>query len=346
MSSQLVLYAPNVHTGGGLVLLRALLRDWPAGHRLRAILDSRAAEEIELPDHTQVIWARATLASRFRAERQLAAMVKPADTVLCFHGLPPLFRSAGHVVLFQQNRLLMGLMRLRDFPLRTGVRVAAERWISHALRHHVAEYIVQTPSMARTLVAWHGGGPKVTVLPFAAASVVKPRRQPDYDFVYVSDGLPHKNHQRLLDAWVLLAAEGLRPRLALTLGPRDQALAGQVADLSGSRKVDIHNAGHIEHDAVLNLYASSRALIFPSLGESFGLPLIEARQAGLPILAPELDYVRDVCEPVQTFDPQSAVSIARAVRRFLQQAENVSSPRPASALWSLLDLPSDETNLN
>jgi glycosyltransferase involved in cell wall biosynthesis len=51
--------------------------------------------------------------------------------------------------------------------------------------------------------------------------------------------------------------------------------------------------------------------------ESFGLPLIEARQAGLPILASELDYVRDVVDPEQTFDPDSPMSIARAVKRFL-----------------------------
>jgi hypothetical protein len=45
--------------------------------------------------------------------------------------------------------------------------------------------------------------------------------------------------------------------------------------------------------------------------------LIEARQAGLPILASELDYVRDVIDPEQTFYPGSPTSIARAVNRFI-----------------------------
>ena len=65
------------------------------------------------------------------------------------------------------------------------------------------------------------------------------------------------------------------------------------------------------------LYKKSRAVVYPSTLESFGLPLIEARQAGLPIVAAELDYVRDVVEPTETFDPLSSVSIARAVKRFL-----------------------------
>ena len=51
--------------------------------------------------------------------------------------------------------------------------------------------------------------------------------------------------------------------------------------------------------------------------QRWGVALIEARQAGLPVLASELDYVRDVLDPEQTFDPESAVSIARAVKRFL-----------------------------
>jgi glycosyltransferase involved in cell wall biosynthesis len=345
MASSLVLYAPNVHTGGGLVLLRALLHDWPVGHELRAVLDQRAADKIDLPVLAKVLWTRPTLASRLEAERQLVALVRPGDAVLCFHGLPPLFRNAGRVLLFQQNRLLLGLMRLRDFSLRTGLRVAAERWISHAFRHRVAEYIVQTTGMARSLTAWHGGRPQVRVLPFGAEMTVKPRQKPEWDFVYVSDGLPHKNHARLLQAWVELAAEGVKPSLVLTLGPRDKALAEQVAALAHERGVNIQNVGHVDHDAVMTLYARSRALIFPSLGESFGLPLLEARAAGLPILAPELDYVRDVCDPVQTFDPQSPVSIARAVRRFLQQAEPLPLPGPAADFWAALGLSGDERAL-
>jgi len=49
--------------------------------------------------------------------------------------------------------------------------------------------------------------------------------------------------------------------------------------------------------------------------------LVEARQACLSVLASELDYVRDVLDPDQSFDPNSKVSIARAVKRFFGIAE-------------------------
>ena len=81
-------------------------------------------------------------------------------------------------------------------------------------------------------------------------------------------------------------------------------------------------------------------MIFPSTSESFGLPLVEAAHLGLPILAPELDYVRDVCSPVQTFDPTSPLSIARAVKRFLKVPEPELSLRSQQEFWDELLLDS------
>ena len=83
----------------------------------------------------------------------------------------------------------------------------------------------------------------------------------------------------------------------------------------------ISNIGEVSHDEIINLYRSSTALIFPSTIESFGLPLLEASQLSLPIIASEKDFVRDVCTPVQTFDPQSPISISRAIKRFLKKSK-------------------------
>ena len=65
------------------------------------------------------------------------------------------------------------------------------------------------------------------------------------------------------------------------------------------------------------MYPKSKAIIFTSNYESFGIPLIEAKYFDLPVLAGELDYVRDLIDPIQTFDPNSSISIYRAVKRFL-----------------------------
>lgn len=52
--------------------------------------------------------------------------------------------------------------------------------------------------------------------------------------------------------------------------------------------------GVMPHDELLGMYRSMRALLFPSIIETFGLPLIEAASAGIPVLVSDLPYARDV----------------------------------------------------
>lgn len=335
-----LLYAPNVHTGGGLVLLRTLLSSWLPGDKLIAFLDERAKEQLTIPSGVKVIWVGPRLLSRLAAECLLFRCAKPASRVLCFHGLPPLLPCRASTSVFVQNRLLIQRGLSSTFKWKTRIRVTAERLWAKVFRHRVARYIVQTPTMQREMFAWLANSKptqQVEVIPFVAtlpASSVSADTAPIFDFVYVADGEAHKNHQNLLAAWNLLAEEGIRPSLFLTLSERDAELAKCISETSANAGLRITNLGQMSHDQVIDLYASAKALIFPSMTESFGLPLIEAAHMGLPILASELDYVRDVCVPVQTFDPQSPVSIARAVKRHLGQAERQLQLRTASEFLS------------
>lgn len=338
MNVPYILYAPNVHVGGGFVLLRGLLLAWPSHLPLTVFLDERARERLPLSTEMNVRWVRPTIFSRLAGEISLRSLAIKGRSVLCFHGLPPWFRLAARVVVYQQNRNYLGLNRLSQFPWRTRLRIAGERRISRWFRRRVAEYIVQTPTMQRSLTAWYGGDPNrhplVRVLPFVdALPPTKAVRQKPFetDFVYVADGGSHKNHRLLLAAWILLAEVGIRPSLFLTLGISDHHLIDEIKQATVKFGLCIHNKGSMSREEVLALYERSGAMVYPSTSESFGLPLIEADHVGLPIIAAELDYVREVCTPIETFDPTSPVSIARAVRRYL------GCPEPVVALMSPTD---------
>jgi glycosyltransferase involved in cell wall biosynthesis len=340
VTSRLVLYAPNVHTGGGLVLLQALLAAWPIHVALTAFLDDRVREELNPPHDAEVAWVTASVGSRLAGELALRRVATRDTLVLCFHGLPPLLPNAARVVVFQQNRNYFGLNALSQFSFKTRLRLGLERLVSRTFRDHVSQYIVQTPSMQRILQHWFSASgctaPRVMVLPFVDAlsnSVANASVQREWDFVYVADGEAHKNHRNLLQAWRLLAQENLKPSLALTLSPRDEVLKQEVTSANEEGVLNIRDLGKMSRAEVLRLYANARALIFPSTSESFGLPLIEASQLGLPILASELDYVRDVCVPAETFDPNSPVSIARAVKRFLGCPEPSVSLKTPAEFW-------------
>ncbi len=339
--SKLILYAPNVHNGGGLLLLRALLAVWSSASSLTMFLDSRARDQLLSWAGSNVFWVDPSVSSRLAAEIHLSEQAGNDDTVFCFHGLPPLLPSKGRIVVFLQNRLYLGRINWTGYSLRTRLRLTFERLVSRSFRHRVAVFIVQTPSMRCAVLEWYGASasnsiPAVRVLPYVDALHSRPSPPevgPAWDFVYVADGEAHKNHRILLKAWRLLAQDGLRPSLALTLSPRDAVLKRELEAMVVEAGLRIKDLGQMPHENVLSLYSTAKAMIFPSTSESFGLPLIEATQLGLPILASELDYVRDVCSPVQTFDPVSPVSIARAVKRFLAVPEPALQLRSPHEFW-------------
>ncbi|NLR75011.1 glycosyltransferase family 4 protein [Leeia sp. IMCC25680] len=338
--TRLFIHATNVHQGGGRALLLSLIKATEGRWETIFCLDERMELPSDFP-FNQVHRVKPSVVQRFRAELWLKRNVKAGDMVLCFGNLPPLFRLPCHVTVFLQNRYLVDNVDLGSFPLKTRLRLQAERLWFASKMSNVDEFIVQTPSMQRLLKARTRAD--VQVRPFMEQHETYRRAQlePDasrktaFDFLYVASGEPHKNHRTLIEAWCLLAQQGLFPSLRLTLDTSDfPQLCNWLEAKVAKHALHIETLGKLSHEKVLECYGEVGALIFPSTFESFGLPLIEARQAGLPILASELDYVRDVVDPEQTFDPLSAISIARAVKRHLQQEEN---PLPLLGATAFLD---------
>lgn len=319
----LYVHAPNIHIGGGKVLLSELVSSLDSEMNYVLILDRRLDLTIPNQSNVQIKYVTPSLIGRLWAEVWLLLHVRTEDSVLCFGNLPPLFRLRGDAVVYLQNRYLVDLAGPLDaLPFKLQIRIRLERTWLWWCRFNAHRYIVQTPSMLRLTVARLKQ--PVICVPFVPENmqgqddnVVKSKKK--YDFIYVASGEVHKNHKALISAWGILADEGLFPSLALTLSPElAPELCALAATEMASRGARIQTIGIVPHQRVMSMYRESGALIYPSGFESFGLPLLEARQAGLDVLAPELDYVRDVIEPNETFDPRSPISIARAVRRHLE----------------------------
>ncbi len=331
---KLLVHATNVHQGGGRTLLDALLK-LPLKPGTTALLDARMPLPPTMPATTTVVRVKPSVPGRLLAERRLRVLARPDDVVLCFGNLPPLFDVAGHVVVFVQNRYLIDDVSLAELPFWSRLRLWVERIWFRMRAGTVDEFVVQTPSMKDTL-ARHLLNIKtkpelcLRIQPFVSGESQSRQAKADganessavYDFMYVASGEFHKNHRRLIEAWILLAQEGYRPSLALTIDIAEFAdLCDWIEVQKQIHHLHIENKGVLPTSQVADLYKCSGALIYPSTLESFGLPLNEARNAGLAVLAGELDYVRDVLDPDETFDPNSAVSIARAVKRFMRIEE-------------------------
>lgn len=316
--SKFILHAPNVWTGGGAVLLKELL---DSGVPIDvAVLDERIAGEIDSRSIKKCIYTKRTLLGRLKSEATICKEAGCNYTVLCFHGLPPLLPVKGRVAVFVQNRALLYVDSLKTWPLKVALRIFVERLWASAMAFRVDRFYVQTESMKQLVIRTYKPSLSPIVIPFSDLRDFEPLKNINSkknDFTYIASGDAHKNHINLFKAWAILAKKGVYPSLFVTLGNMTEEM-NACLEAARCLGADIENRGELGRTEVASLYRDSKAIIYPSFSESFGLPLLEAAQAGLPIIAAELDYVRDVVTPEQTFDPHSAVSIARSVARFLE----------------------------
>ena len=82
-------------------------------------------------------------------------------------------------------------------------------------------------------------------------------------------------------------------------------------------KVEFH--GTLSEEGVNVIYNLNKFAIYPSLVESFGLPLIESVNHGCKVIASDLPYVHEIIKPSLTFDPYSIESISNAILKAIEK---------------------------
>jgi glycosyltransferase involved in cell wall biosynthesis len=81
-------------------------------------------------------------------------------------------------------------------------------------------------------------------------------------------------------------------------------------------------------DEMIQLMSSARALVFTTLGEGFGLPVIEAMKCGCPVITSSLTSLPEVGGDAALYvDPTEEEAIAEAIERVLTQDELVATMR-------------------
>jgi glycosyltransferase involved in cell wall biosynthesis len=318
---RILIHAPNVSSGGGGVLLRQLLSSLPPEHSYSLHLDKRFVYEI-LPSSINCIkTVPPSFFARLILEISLILDVKKFDLVLCFGNLPPFSKLNIPVFLLIQNRFLVDKAAPMVFPWKIKLRLYIERLILNYFSKNVDHFLVQTKSMNLLLVQLGiAKTDRISTISFFSPALINVRpkdlKGKKYNFVYPASSDWHKNHLSLVAAWVNLAETGIFPSLALTLDPKIKENFW-ILETIKKYKLNISLLGEIHDSEMTSLYHRSEALIYPSLVESFGLPLLEASSMGIPIVASDLEYVWDVCSPKFVFNPSDPKSIARNVKRQL-----------------------------
>jgi len=134
------------------------------------------------------------------------------------------------------------------------------------------------------------------------------RRQPKDYLLCASTTHPHKNLERLLRVHSQMQNA---PRLVLT-GVRGFAATG-IERLAGD---SVEITGWIPREQLYDLYRGALGFIYPSTFEGFGLPVLEAMAAGVPVACSDIPPLREIAgSTVHYFDPLSDSQIQDALLR-------------------------------
>lgn len=337
MKENVLISAYNINAGGGLLLLKGLLKTLPSNTKLVVFADKRLKDsDLEsISGDVKIYFVKQTLLARIWAEFQMTRMSKDYSSHFCLGNLPPLFGShSRRVTIYLHTRYIVDQSIDHLIPLRKFLITSLERiWFKAFLRAN-QNVIVQTPTMFDLTRKCTGNKRRVRELAFLPQiESFRRDKTPKGNFLYVASFDAHKNFENLIEAWKTLDYEGIRPELILII-------SGQVPEefRSNIKNLNIQLKLNVSRQELLNYYSSSRCLIHPSYYESLGIVLIEAKHFELDILAPESDYVRDILDPKETFDPHSPKSIARSVKRYLNIPQSFVNEVPPSELWkSLID---------
>lgn len=87
--------------------------------------------------------------------------------------------------------------------------------------------------------------------------------------------------------------------------------------------LNVHNLGYIPQSQLKFLYQNAYALVFPSIDEGFGIPLVEASQFSLPIACSNIDVFKEIMnDKALYFDPFSVDSIAECIEKLVTNKIN------------------------
>jgi Glycosyltransferase len=163
-------------------------------------------------------------------------------------------------------------------------------------------------------------------------------------FLMVGTVEPRKGHRQTLEAFEQLWAQGQHINLVIVgkQGWLVEDLAEKIRQHPECNKQLFWLSG-ISDEYLEQIYAASSCLISPSEGEGFGLPLIEAAQHGLPIIARDIPVFREVAKDnayyFQGLEPED---LAAAIHDWLMLYQSDKHPRSEQMSWQTWKESSDQ----
>ncbi len=199
-------------------------------------------------------------------------------------------------------------------------------WLAGLYAGRAAAIITDSEHARRTILSRLGLGPeRVTAIPLSVAPEFRPvpftedvsrRYGVCRPYVlYVGNFLPHKNLDRLVQAFARLSGTARRG-VSLVLAGNDAGRRDEIVGTARRLGIDGHLVvtGAVAESDLPALYAGCEAFVLPSLDEGFGLPAAEAMACGAPVIASNRASLPEVVGKAGLLvDPLDTAAIGSAI---------------------------------
>jgi glycosyltransferase involved in cell wall biosynthesis len=283
------------------------------GQRLRRTF----AEQVLLPG-----LARRTGADLIHSLASVAPVRPGVPSTVTIHDVTFLLRSTfDRVTTFGLGQIVSRAAR------RAGSLIA----VSAAARDEICRVLALDPG--RFTVVPHGAGKPPAATAASEASLRARYALHDARVILcVAAKRPHKNQGLLLRALSLLPADAL-----VVLAGHAEPYEAELRELAGELGVSerVRFLGYLPDAELEGLWRLAACAAFPTLGEGFGLPVIEAMARGVPVACSQLPVLREVGGQVpHYFPPQDAQAAAAAIEEAWADEDAPSAGRERAGRFS------------
>jgi glycosyltransferase involved in cell wall biosynthesis len=231
--------------------------------------------------------------------------------------LAPIFEDRPYVVTVHD----MGLETMRSAHPITK-RLYTRRLVPRVARK--ARLVLTNSEYSKWEIVRHLAIPedRIRVTPLAASPEFKPvqaRRNGNPYFLYVGNLEPRKNLERLIEAFAKMPSKTHELVIVGNRWYRGDSAEHKARSLGLNGRVKF--LGYVPRTDLPELFSCATALVYPSLLEGFGLPIVEAMACGAPVITSDTSSMKEVAgDAALLIDPRSVQEMTDALTRLSEDA--------------------------